>query len=52
MNFITDETRLRSDFEKVLTVLKKTKRIDPMSCVQEWTSACLSSCSQIGRAHV
>ena len=29
MNFITDETRLRSDFEKVLTVLKKTKRIDP-----------------------
>ena len=29
MNFTTDETRLRSDFEKVLDVLKHTPRIDP-----------------------
>jgi len=29
MNFTTDENRLRSDFEKVLDVLKKTPRIDP-----------------------
>ena len=29
MNFTTDEKRLRSDFEKVLDILKKTPRIDP-----------------------
>ena len=29
MNFTTDEPRLRSDFEKVLEILKRTPRIDP-----------------------
>lgn len=48
MVFQTDESRLRNDFEKVLTILKKTPRIDPF--VRIGKAEFLERCSKVQNA--